>query len=108
MLVENNTFIFKGNIGLPEMYYISIDGENIFAGIFVEQSDINFNAIVDDFQIVNNFNDSIKESKAVEDDGLIWHQVGDLKGWGNEAGKLYAINSIPSNLLLDPEGIIIA
>jgi len=46
--------------------------------------------------------------KAVEEDGLNWHQVGDLQGWGNAAGKLYAIKSIPSNLLLDPEGIIIA
>ena len=45
---------------------------------------------------------------AVEEDGLTWKHVGDLKGWGNKAGKLYAIKSIPSNLLLDPEGIIIA
>ena len=52
--------------------------------------------------------DKDKWIKAVEDDGLLWHQVGDLKGWRNEAGKLYAINSIPSNILLDPEGIIIA
>jgi peroxiredoxin len=46
--------------------------------------------------------------QAVEDDRLTWKQVGDLKGWGNEAGKLYAIKSIPSNILLDPKGIIIA
>lgn len=52
--------------------------------------------------------DKDKWIQAVEDDGLTWKQVGDLKGWGNEAGKLYAIRSIPSNLLLDPEGIIIA
>lgn len=291
---ENNLFIFEGNIELPEMYYLSIDGDNNFAEIFVEQSDINFKAKMDDFRnpeisgsashlefltyqqkssvfderlseawkniklareegsrenekkwedaydiadgeqkqfiidyaiqnnasivsayvvlrnayqydetdlepVVNNFDPSIQNStyinklservetlkrvavgqpavdftmnnmegnpvklsslygkyllvdfwaswcgpcrsenpnvvaafntyhdsgfdilgvsfdkdkekwiKAVEDDGLLWHQVGDLKGWGNEAGKLYAINSIPSNLLLDPEGIIIA
>lgn len=46
--------------------------------------------------------------KAIKDDGLVWHQVSDLKGWGNEAGKLYAINSIPANVLLDPSGKIIA
>lgn len=46
--------------------------------------------------------------KAIDADGLTWHHVGDLQGWGNAAGKLYAIRSIPSNMLLDPEGNIIA
>ncbi len=46
--------------------------------------------------------------KAIKDDHLTWLQVSDLKGWGNEAGKLYGIGSIPSNVLLDPDGIIIA
>jgi thiol-disulfide isomerase/thioredoxin len=49
-----------------------------------------------------------KWQQAVKDDRLAWNHVGDLKGWGNAAGKLYAINSIPANVLLDPEGIIIA
>lgn len=292
--VENNDFILKGNIGLPELYYLSIKGDNNFAEIFVEQASINFLANIDDFRnpeisgsashleyatylqkseefderlseawkniktaraegnreeennweeafdiadneqkefiidyamqnntsvvsayvvfrnayqydeydlepVVNNFDNSIRESvyiknlservetlkrvavgqpaidftmndmennpvklsslygkyllvdfwaswcgpcrrenpnvvaaynkfknegfdilgvsfdkdkdkwiQAVIDDELLWHHVGDLKGWGNAAGKLYAIKSIPSNLLLDPEGIIIA
>jgi peroxiredoxin len=46
--------------------------------------------------------------EAVEVDNLTWHHVSDLKYWGNEAGKLYGINSIPSNILLDPDGTIIA
>lgn len=46
--------------------------------------------------------------KAITDDNLTWGHVGDLKGWGNAAGKLYGIRSIPSNMLLDPEGKIIA
>lgn len=46
--------------------------------------------------------------QAVEADKLAWTQVSDLKGWGNEAGKLYGISSIPQNLLLDKDGKIIA
>ena len=46
--------------------------------------------------------------KAIEDDGLIWHNISDLKFWNNEAAKAYGISSIPSNLLLDENGIIIA
>lgn len=46
--------------------------------------------------------------KAIKDDRLTWTQVSDLKGWGNEAGKLYGINSIPANVLLDKDQKIIA
>ena len=44
---------------------------------------------------------------AIKDDGLLWTQVSDLKGWSNAAGKLYGIRSIPQNILLDKDGIII-
>jgi thiol-disulfide isomerase/thioredoxin len=46
--------------------------------------------------------------QAIENDKLTWTQVSDLKGWGNEAGKLYGISSIPQNLLLDKDGKIVA
>ncbi len=46
--------------------------------------------------------------KAIEDDKLTWTHVSDLKGWQNEVGQLYGISSIPQNVLLDPQGIIIA
>jgi len=52
--------------------------------------------------------DKTKWLEAVKADNLTWHHVSDLKYWGNEAGKLYAINSIPANILLDPKGMIIA
>lgn len=45
--------------------------------------------------------------KAINDDQLTWTQVSDLQGWGNAAGKLYGIRSIPQNILIDPDGIII-
>ncbi|WP_289055368.1 TlpA disulfide reductase family protein [Carboxylicivirga marina] len=46
--------------------------------------------------------------KAIEDDKLTWSHVSDLKGWGNEAAKLYAVSGIPHTVLLDKEGKIIA
>ena len=48
-----------------------------------------------------------KWMKAVKDDRLTWNHVSDLKGWGNAAGKLYGINSIPANVLLDKDQKII-
>lgn len=46
--------------------------------------------------------------QAIKDDGLTWGHVSDLRGWENAAGKLYGIRSIPSNVLLDSNGVIIA
>lgn len=46
--------------------------------------------------------------QAIKVDNLTWQHVSDLKGWGNEAAKLYGISSIPQNLLLDKEGKIVA
>ena len=46
--------------------------------------------------------------KAILDDGLIWPQVSDLRGWDNQASKVYGVRSIPANYLIDPSGKIIA
>ena len=46
--------------------------------------------------------------KAVADDKLAWTQVSDLSYWQNEAAQMYAIQSIPSSLLVDRTGKIIA
>ena len=45
--------------------------------------------------------------KAIKDDKLTWPQVSDLK-YENEVAKLYSVNSIPQNFLVDPDGKIIA
>jgi len=45
--------------------------------------------------------------KAIKDDGLTWNHVSDLLGWGNAAGKMYGIMSIPANVLLDKDMKII-
>jgi peroxiredoxin len=52
--------------------------------------------------------DKSKWTTAIRKDHLIWHHVSDLQYWNNAAAKLYGIRSIPSNLLLDRNGIIIA
>ncbi|MCW2263169.1 MULTISPECIES: TlpA disulfide reductase family protein [Sphingobacterium] len=52
--------------------------------------------------------DKAKWLKAIQDDGLTWKQVGDLKGWDNEAGVMYDVKAIPMNFLVDPNGKIIA
>ncbi|MFL5789792.1 MAG: redoxin domain-containing protein [Flavisolibacter sp.] len=46
--------------------------------------------------------------KAIHDDGLAWSHVSDLKFWDNAVAKQYDIRDIPQNLLLDPQGKIIA
>jgi thiol-disulfide isomerase/thioredoxin len=47
--------------------------------------------------------------KAIVQDHLgAWTNVSDLKGWDNAAAKLYGIQGIPQNFLIDPEGRIIA
>ena len=44
---------------------------------------------------------------AIADDNLTWHHVSDLKYWDNEAAALYAVRSIPSNVIIDKDGIIV-
>jgi peroxiredoxin len=46
--------------------------------------------------------------KAIHDDQLTWNHVSDLQYWNNAVAKQYGIQAIPQNLLLDPEGKIIA
>jgi alkyl hydroperoxide reductase subunit AhpC len=46
--------------------------------------------------------------KAIHDDQLAWSHVSDLKFWDNEVAKQYGIRAIPQNLLIDPQGKIIA
>ena len=45
---------------------------------------------------------------AIHKDELTWTHVSDLKYWDNDVAKQYGIRAIPQNLLLDPQGKIIA
>lgn len=49
-----------------------------------------------------------KWMKAIHDDNLTWTHVSDLKFWNNAVAQQYGIKAIPMNLLIDPQGKIIA
>ncbi len=54
-------------------------------------------------------NNEAKWKKAIEKDNLVWeYHVSDLMGWDSPAAATYAVNSIPSNFLLDETGTIVA
>jgi peroxiredoxin len=44
---------------------------------------------------------------AIQDDGITWVQVSDLKYWDSPTAAMYGINGIPFTLLLNKEGRII-
>jgi len=46
--------------------------------------------------------------KAVMNDGLTWTHVSDLKFWDSPVVKLFKIEGIPYNVLVDPNGKIVA
>lgn len=62
------------------------------------------------FEIVGVSFDSKADAwkQAVVDLGMSWPQMSDLKGWKTAAHDEYGVNSIPSNVLVDPQGKIIA
>ncbi len=49
-----------------------------------------------------------KWKEAIEKHKLSWIHMTELKGWNTSAGKIYNIRFIPSTVLLDKEGTIIA
>ncbi|MGN7823274.1 redoxin domain-containing protein [Chitinophaga sp. 22536] len=49
-----------------------------------------------------------KWKQAIEQDGMPWMQVSDLKGFRNEVAQQYGIQAIPCSFLIDPQGTIIA
>ncbi len=62
------------------------------------------------FTIVGVSLDKTKDAwvKAIQEDGLTWTHISDLKFWDSEAVGLYGFNGIPYNVLIDPTGKIIA
>ena len=62
------------------------------------------------FEIVGVSFDQEKEPwvKAITEWEMPWIHISDLKYWNNAAHEVYSVNSIPDNLLIDPDGIIVA
>ena len=46
--------------------------------------------------------------EAIEKLKMPWTQLSDLKGWESQVTKVYKVNAIPDNLLIDPQGKIVA
>ena len=62
------------------------------------------------FDIVGLSFDREKEPwvKAIKDWDMPWIHLSDLKYWQSLASDVYSVNSIPDNLLIDPEGTVVA
>lgn len=61
------------------------------------------------FEIVGLSFDSKKEAweKGINDLGITWINLSDLQGWKSIAASTYGINSIPSSLLVAPDGKVV-
>jgi thiol-disulfide isomerase/thioredoxin len=46
--------------------------------------------------------------KAIKDWEMPWIHLSDLQYWDSLAAETYSVNSIPDNLLIDPEGTVVA
>ncbi len=62
------------------------------------------------FTIISVSLDSKKDAwlQAIEEDGLTWTHLSDLKGWESPAATTYSVHAIPTNFLIDTAGKIIA
>lgn len=60
------------------------------------------------FEVIGVSFDQDKDAwvKAIQQLKMPWMQISDLKGWECAASPTYNVNSIPDNILIDPQGII--
>ena len=69
---------------------------------------------VDDNKLRKNLVKMIQEVRhvqpvnAIHKDGLTWDHISDLQYWNNKAAVLYGVQSIPFNVLVDPDGKVVA
>lgn len=62
------------------------------------------------FDVVGVSYDKDKDSwlTAIEELKMPWTHLSDLQGWENATSAIYDIHAIPANLLIDPQGNIVA
>jgi len=46
--------------------------------------------------------------KAIKEDNLTWTHISDLKFWQSEVVPVYQLSGIPFNVLVDPDGKVVA
>lgn len=78
------------------------EGENV-AAIYKDYHDKGFDVLG-----VSLDNKLEAWKKAIEEDGITWEQVSDLKGWKTPLAKLYDFGGIPYMVLVDGNGRIVA
>lgn len=69
------------------------------AGIFPEEKFVILQVSIDD-------NEALWK-KVIEEEALNWYHVSDLKRWDSKVNDLYALDKIPSNFLVSPQGSIV-
>jgi len=75
---------------------------------FLVQAHNKFNSKGFDILGVSLDKDKNKWIKGISDDGLVWENVSDLLQWNSIVVKLYKLESIPQNILVDKNGNIVA
>ena len=91
------------------------------AGVSVSLSDFRGKYVLLDFwaswcppcrrenpNVVKAFNEYKDKNFTIADDNLAWTHLSDLKYWDSEIPALYGVRGIPANVLLDPDGVIVA
>lgn len=88
--------------GLPGVLLVVAENPNVVKA-FNEYKDKNFTIVG-----ISLDKDKSKWLKAITDDNLAWTHLSDLKYWDSEIPALYGVRGIPANVLLDPDGVIVA
>lgn len=71
--------------------------------IYKEFKDLNFEILAVSFDSEHKV-----WTQAIEDQQLDWKHISDLQGMNNAANQLYGVRVLPQNLLIDPDGRILA
>ena len=99
------TNVLKLSPVLPAINVLQLTKGKLVVGMFYVVSRLakKQDIVLNNIETISYNNESLLLS-----DKMPWTQVSDLKGWKNEVSTYYGIQGIPSNYLVDPNGLIIA